>query len=64
VTIARTIARKPTVPERDIQIPYQVVDRPAGGTQAERTLLDLLQFATLADIAAAYATLFDVAAGP
>ena len=45
-------------------LPYVVVDRPAGGTQAERTLLDLLEYPTLADLAAAYDSLYDVLAGP
>ena len=51
-------------PRRMHVLPFMVVDRPAGGTQAERTLLDLTTFATLADLAAAYDTLFDVLAGP
>lgn len=51
-------------PHRAVDLPYLVVDRPAGGTQAERTLVDLLAYPSLASLAAAYDTLFDVLAGP
>jgi hypothetical protein len=47
-----------------LSMPFTVVDRPAGGTQAARTLADLAVYATLADLAAAYPTLAAVAAGP
>lgn len=49
---------------RNITMPFIVTARPAGGTQAERTLIDLVEYGSLAGIAAAYATLFDVAVGP
>lgn len=51
-------------PRRIHSLPYQVVDRPVGGSQAERTLVDLMDFPTLAAIQASYATLADVLAGP
>jgi hypothetical protein len=51
-------------PDRTVTLPYQVVDRPVGGTQAERTLADLAGYGTLAALAAQYGTLFDVAVGP
>lgn len=63
VTEARVV-RYLGEPARAVTLPLTVVERPAGGTQAERSLADLVAFPTLADIAAAYATLFDVAAGP
>lgn len=46
------------------QLPVTVVDRPAGGTQAERTLADLVEYGSLAGIAVAYDDLFDIAVGP
>lgn len=49
---------------RTWQLPLLVVDRPEGGTQAERTLADLVEYPTLADLAAAYPTLLQLAAGP
>lgn len=51
-------------PLRDWLLPCTVVDRPVGGTQAERTLADLAGYGTLAALSAAYGTLFDVAVGP
>lgn len=51
-------------PYRVAELPFIVVDRPAGGTTAERTLVDFLDFPTLADVASAYATLADAFAGP
>lgn len=45
-------------------LPYQVVDRPVGGSQAQRTLVDLLAYPTLGDLQVAYPTLLDVLAGP
>lgn len=44
--------------------PFYVVARPAGGSQAQRTLADLLSYATLADLKRTYATLGDLLAGP
>lgn len=51
-------------PKRYVTLPYQVVDRPVGGSQAQRTLADLLVYPTLADLQAAYPTLADLLAGP
>ena len=51
-------------PRRLQTLPYLVVDRPVGGSQAERTLADLAEFASLADLALAYESLLDLAAGP
>jgi hypothetical protein len=45
-------------------LPCTVVDRPVGGSQAERTLLDLLDFPTLDSLRTAYATLDALLAGP
>ena len=45
-------------------LPCTVVERPAGGTQAERTMLDLMVYPTLAQLAAAYPNLAAVLAGP
>lgn len=51
-------------PTRTVTMPFVVVDRPAGGSQAQRTLADLLDFPTLAALKSYYATLLDLAAGP
>lgn len=51
-------------PYRSVSLPFQVVGRPAGGTQSQRTLADLLVYPTLAALQAKYATLADVLAGP
>lgn len=51
-------------PRRTWSLPCTVVDRPVGGTQAQRTLLDLLDYPTLDSLKAAYPTLNDVLAGP
>lgn len=61
------ITRPSTVgsdPHRDIELPFYVVDRPAGGSQAARTLLDLLDYPTLNSLQAAYPTLTALLAGP
>jgi hypothetical protein len=52
-----------TDPYRDIEFPYIEVDRPAGGSQAERTLADLMVFPTLASVKVAHPTLANVLAG-
>lgn len=49
---------------RDVTLPFVQVDRPAGGSQATRTLADLLVYPTLADLARAYPTLAALEAGP
>ena len=49
---------------RDVTLPFVTVDRPAGGTQSQRTLADLLVYPTLAAVQNAYATFADVLAGP
>lgn len=42
---------------RLVPMPYDVVDRPAGGSQSQRTYADVLNaFATYADVLAAYST--------
>jgi hypothetical protein len=51
-------------PTRAVTMPFTVVDRPAGGSQAQRTLADLLDFPTLATLPSFYPTLLDLAAGP
>lgn len=45
-------------------LPCTVVDRPAGGTQADRTYADLLTYATYASLQAAYSTYQDLLSGP
>ncbi|MGZ4621451.1 MAG: hypothetical protein ACXVGF_04820 [Blastococcus sp.] len=49
---------------RDVTLSFYVVDRPAGGTTAQRTMADLTVYPTLADVNAHYATLGAVLAGP
>lgn len=50
---------------RDVTIPFQVVDPPAGGTQAERTYADIVTgFATYANVQAAYSDYLALLAGP
>jgi len=49
---------------RTWDLPVLVVDRPVGGSQAQRTLLDLLDYPTLNSLAAAYSTLNALLAGP
>lgn len=51
-------------PHRYYVLPYIVVDRPSGGSQSQRTFVDLMDFATLASIQSAYPTLAAVLAGP
>jgi hypothetical protein len=50
---------------RDIVMPFQVVDRPAGGSQSERTYVDVLaQFSTYAAVRNSYANYTALLAGP
>jgi hypothetical protein len=49
---------------RDFLLPFDVVDRPLGGQQPQRTLADLMSYATLADLNSHYATLNDLYVGP
>lgn len=49
---------------RSTSLPFVVVDRPAGGSQAQRTYVDLFNYATYADLLAAYPTYTDLLAGP
>jgi len=58
------LTRLAAEPGRLWTLPCTVVDRPVGGSQAERTLLDLLDFPTLNDIRSAYTSLNAVLAGP
>lgn len=52
-------------PMRALELPYQVVDRPAGGSQAERNFADVVaDNATYADLTAKYGTFFDLLVGP
>jgi hypothetical protein len=44
----RRISSVGTDTHRAVELPYQVVDRPVGGTQAARTLADLMVYPTLA----------------
>lgn len=63
VTATRAVD-KVFVAQRAVAMPFVVVDRPAGGSQAQRTLADLLDYPTLAALQSAYATLLDVETGP
>jgi hypothetical protein len=63
VSEARSVDRLPA-PYRVTSLPFVVVDRPAGGSQAQRTLADLFEYATLADLMTAYPTFADLLAGP
>jgi hypothetical protein len=47
-----------------VTLPFTVVDRPVGGSQAQRTLADLLAYPTLRAIQDAYPTFAAVLAGP
>jgi hypothetical protein len=49
---------------RDVDIPYTVVDRPAGGSQSTRTFADLLVYPNLAALKNAYADFAALLAGP
>ena len=49
---------------RDIKMPYTVIDRPSGGSQSERTYIDLLSVPTYGDLLTLYPTYLDVLAGP
>jgi hypothetical protein len=51
-------------PLRAVDLPFQVVDRPVGGTQAQRTLASFTVYPTLAALSAAYPDLAALAAGP
>lgn len=62
-----TISRPSSIgsdPHRLVRMPFSVVDRPAGGSAAERSYADLFDYPTYADLAAAYPTYFDLLAGP
>lgn len=50
---------------RAVDMPYMVVRRPAGGSQATRTWTDVkIDYDTWADVKAAYGTWFNLLAGP
>jgi hypothetical protein len=51
-------------PYRAVELPFQVVDRPAGGTQAQRTYADLLVYPTYTALQAAYPTYAALLSGP
>lgn len=52
-------------PRRSVVLPYQVVTRPEGGSQSERTYTDVLaSFASYAAVQAAYDSYADLLAGP
>jgi hypothetical protein len=48
----------------DVTLPFYVVDRPAGGSQAQRTYADLLSFASYQSLEAAYSDYTHLLAGP
>jgi chitodextrinase len=64
VTTAPTVTGLAVDPDMAVTIPFDVVDAPIGGNQAERTLADLMSFPSLAVLAGAYPTLLAVLAGP
>jgi hypothetical protein len=49
---------------RSITLPFVVVDRPVGGSMAQRTYADLLNYSTYAALQAAYASYTALLAGP
>lgn len=49
---------------RSFTLPFFVVDRPAGGSQAQRSYVDLLQFASYQALQAAYPSYTALLAGP
>jgi hypothetical protein len=50
---------------RNVTLPYQVVDRPVGGSQSERTWVDVLaSYGSWTDVMTAYDTWADLLAGP
>jgi hypothetical protein len=49
---------------RDVTLPFTVVDRPIGGSQSSRTYADLLDFTTYAQLTADYASYTTLLAGP
>jgi hypothetical protein len=51
-------------PKRFWDLPLTVIDRPSGGSQSERTLLDLFEFPTLDSLMTVYASFNDLLAGP
>lgn len=57
------VNRRKDVAWRRYTVPYDVVDAPAGGLQAQRTYADLLVYSTYADLDAAYATYTDMLSG-
>lgn len=63
-SVEKRVGRLLAEPGRVWDYPCAVVDQPIGGSQAQRTLADLLAFPTLAAIQNAYPTLTAVQAGP
>lgn len=54
-----------TDPLRDVVLPYRVVDRPAGGSQSQRTYTDILAgYASYAAVQAQYPSYLALLAGP
>jgi hypothetical protein len=51
-------------PQRTVVMPFTVVDRPSGGSQSQRTLLDLLTYPTLNSLMTSYSSFNDMLAGP
>jgi hypothetical protein len=58
------LSRIASEPSRTWDLNCTVVDRPAGGSQSERSYVDLLTFASYADLLVAYPTYLDLLAGP
>lgn len=67
IAIADVKVRRPSSvgsnPWRDFEMPFVVVDRPAGGTQSQRTYVDLLDFASYAEMQSAFSTYAQLLAG-
>lgn len=49
---------------RDVTMPFDVVDRPAGGSQAQRTYVDLLNYATYPALRSRYSSYTSLLSGP
>ena len=58
------VTRFPGEPARIWQLPLTVVDAPVGGSQAERSYVDLLEYSSYTELQSSYATYAALLAGP
>lgn len=63
LTEDRLVVPRPDNPWREWSAPYNIVDRPPGGIQSQRTYADLLVYPTYLALDAAYATYADMLSG-